>query len=479
MSNSATDQTLPTSRQAILVMGMHRSGTSALAGVLARAGCDAPLDLMDARPMNAKGFYESEAISKMNEDLMQAAGSAWFNWQRLDADWFDGPGADPFRKMAADHLAAVFPTARRAVLKDPRICRLIPFWEPCLHKAEMTPKYLHIHRHPLEVARSLHFWAGYSQNYGMILWLRYQLDAELATRGKTRLFTSYQQLMTDWSQVLKQADTVLDLGMGPVPPDATKEIDAFLDRDLNHMAVHDPVPEQGEELTSWVTRTFEIVQAWAETGESLQDLDSLDEIRRAFDRATPEFAALVEEGRQNDLKLKARMMNENAMLSKLDVVQVDVNRLADQVKRLEHQEAEGTARFEALRSELEAARVAAARAEALLSQRDDIISALREELSQTRARADAAAVAGEEHLRNLRAEKIRSTSDMQNRLAQALRDNRAATDAALGRAHEEIAAMRAERDAALHRVDDVLASNSWRVTAPMRKIVTALHRTRG
>lgn len=479
MSNSATDQTLPTSRQAVLVMGMHRSGTSALAGVLARAGCDAPLDLMDAKPMNAKGFYESEAISKMNEDLMQAAGSAWFNWQRLDAGWFDGPEVDPFRKMAADQLAAVYPTARRAVLKDPRICRLIPFWEPCLHQAGMKPKYLHIHRHPLEVVRSLHFWAGYSQNYGMILWLRYQLDAELATRGKTRFFTSYQHLMTDWSQVLEKADAVLDLGMGPVPPDAAREVDAFLDRDLNHMAVHDPMPEQGEELTSWVLRSFEIVQTWAEKGENLQDWDSLDEIRCDFDKATPEFAALVEEGRQNDLKLKARMMNENAMLSKLDVVQVDVNRLSDQVKRLEHQDAEGTTRFEALHGELEAARVSAARAEASLSKSDDIIAALREELSLTRARADAAAVTGEEHLRNLRAEKLRSTSNMQNSLDQALRANRADTDAALGRAHAEIAAMRAERDAALRRVDDVMASSSWRVTAPMRKIVTALRRSRG
>lgn len=493
MSDSATNRTLPTSRQAVLVMGMHRSGTSALAGVLARAGCDAPLDLMDARPMNAKGFYESEGISKMNDDLMQAAGSAWFNWQRLDAGWFDGPQADPFRKMAADQLAAVYPTARRAVLKDPRICRLVPFWEPCLHEAGMAPKYLHIHRHPLEVARSLHFWAGYSQNYGMILWLRYQLDAELATRGKTRFFTSYQQLMADWSQVLDRADTALDLGIGPVPPEAAREVEAFLDRDLNHMAVQDPVPEQGEKLTSWVLRSFEIMQAWAERGEDPQDWDGLDEIRRDFDRATPEFAALVEESRQNDLKLKARMMNENAMLGKLDVVQVDIKQLSDQVKRLEHQEAEGSARFQALHAELEAARVSAARAEeqaanqaaarsaaeALLSQRDGIIAALREELSRTRARSDAAAAAGEEHLRDLRAEKLRSMSEMQNSLAQALRANRAAADAALGQAHAEIAALRAERDAARHRVDDLMASNSWRVTAPMRRIVTALHRTRG
>lgn len=473
-------------------MGMHRSGTSALAGVLTRGGCDAPLDLMGAKPMNAKGFYESEGISKMNDDLMRAAGSAWFNWQRLDATWFDSPAAAKFREIAAVQLATVYPNASRAVLKDPRICRLVPFWEPCLLKAGMVPKYLHIHRHPLEVARSLHFWAGYSQNYGLILWLRYQLDAEAATRGKPRYFTSYQQLMTDWSQVLQQADTVLDLGIGPIPPGAARKIDAFLDRDMNHMAVQDPAPEQGEELTSWVLRSFDIVQGWVENGENLEDWDALDEIRRDFDRATPEFAALVEEGRQNDLRLKARVMNENAMLGKLDIVHVDISRLFDQVKRLEHQETESATRLQALHRELEDARVTAAKAEeqaahqsaaksaaeALVSQRDKVIAALREELSQTHARSAAVAAAREEHLRELRAERIRRDLEMQDSLAQALRTNREAADAALGRAHAEINALRLERDAAMRRADNILASNSWRVTAPLRKVVNALHRTR-
>lgn len=67
---------------------------------------------------------------------------------------------------------------------------------------------------------------------------------------------------------------------------------------------------------------------------------------------------------------------------------------------------------------------------------------------------------------------------MQDSLAQALRTNREAADAALGRAHAEINALRLERDAAMRRADNILASNSWRVTAPLRKVVNALHRTR-
>lgn len=474
-------------------MGMHRSGTSALAGVLARAGCEAPLDLMDAKPMNSKGFYESEGISRMNDDLMKAAGSAWFDWQRLDTDWFGGPEADTFRKIVDVKLATAYPKAQRIVLKDPRICRLVPFWEPCLHRAGLVPKYLHIHRHPLEVARSLYFWAGYSPNYGLLLWLRYQLDAELATRGKQRSFTSYRHLMTDWSQVLQKADAALDLGISFVPPDAAEDIGTFLDSNLNHMDVQNTAPTQDEALTSWVLRSFDIVQNWAEKGESSEDWTTLDDIRQAMDEATPEFAALVEEGRQNDLRLKAKVMNENAMLGKLNTVHVDINRLHDQVKRLERRDTESTPQLHALYRDLETARVAAARAEeqaahqiaarsaaeAQLEQRDNIISNLRQELSQVRARADATAAAGEENLRNLRADKIRNTLDMQNNLAQALRTHREVTDAALVRAYAEVDALRHERDAALHRVDEILSSNSWRMTAPLRKLVTGLRRICG
>jgi len=49
----------PKSRNAVVVLGMHRSGTSALAGVLARLGCDLPQTLMPTNDFNAKGYYES------------------------------------------------------------------------------------------------------------------------------------------------------------------------------------------------------------------------------------------------------------------------------------------------------------------------------------------------------------------------------------------------------------------------------------
>ena len=61
-------------RAALLVMGMHRSGTSALTGVIGLMGADLPNDLMAASDLNAKGFFESNRITGFDEDLLASAG---------------------------------------------------------------------------------------------------------------------------------------------------------------------------------------------------------------------------------------------------------------------------------------------------------------------------------------------------------------------------------------------------------------------
>ena len=57
----------PPPRSAIVILGMHRSGTSALAGVLNMLGCDLPETLMPANAYNEKGYFESNAIRLLND----------------------------------------------------------------------------------------------------------------------------------------------------------------------------------------------------------------------------------------------------------------------------------------------------------------------------------------------------------------------------------------------------------------------------
>jgi hypothetical protein len=53
---------------------MHRSGTSAITGMLAQAGFAAPTDQMPANIVNPKGFWESLSIARLNEDFLEKNG---------------------------------------------------------------------------------------------------------------------------------------------------------------------------------------------------------------------------------------------------------------------------------------------------------------------------------------------------------------------------------------------------------------------
>ena len=295
-------------RYGVMVLGMHRSGTSALAGVLGHLGCDLPKSLMEPKPMNAKGFYEPKEISYFNEDLLSSTGSNWFTWQGFNKDWFRSPKSTELQGVALEKLNADFGASRLFVLKDPRLCILFPFWENVFEAAGCKPILLHTHRHPLDVAASLNHWAGYDHSYGLLLWLRYVLEAEAATRGKKRHFVSYDMLMGDWSAVLKNVGESLDISWPRQSHRVSAEIDAFLDADMRHFDTGSQKRAGSLKAAPWVSTAFDIMESWAKTGENAQDYGTLDRILEQFNAATLFFSDIVEKGRSSDLQLAQEKM---------------------------------------------------------------------------------------------------------------------------------------------------------------------------
>lgn len=77
-----------TKRRAIIVLGMHRGGTSALTGALGMLGMRLPDSLMPPTTDNPKGYFESVQIYAIHERLLAAAGTSWSGIEGLPADWF-------------------------------------------------------------------------------------------------------------------------------------------------------------------------------------------------------------------------------------------------------------------------------------------------------------------------------------------------------------------------------------------------------
>ena len=72
-------------KSAILVTGMHRSGTSAVTRVLGLLGCTLPRVVTDSAPDNERGFWENPAIRDLNDRILASAGSAWDDWEPFES----------------------------------------------------------------------------------------------------------------------------------------------------------------------------------------------------------------------------------------------------------------------------------------------------------------------------------------------------------------------------------------------------------
>ena len=292
-------------RTCLLILGMHRSGTSALARVLALLGADLPDKLFDADESNETGYWEPVSVNSLNNELLASAGSAWDDWQAFEPGWLASPKAGAFEARARAALEAEYGGSSFLVLKDPRICRIAPFWLGVLAAAGVRPLVLLPLRNPLEVAASLERRDGFAPELGHLLWLRHVLAAEAASRGLPRVHCSYDQLMQDWPHLAARAGKTLDLAWPRASERAAPEIDAFLAEKLRH---HKEAPQRiadNPALSLWLRETYAILARWAAEGEDPADFATLDRIRAAFDDAAPAFAPLVAQGRADAGRARA------------------------------------------------------------------------------------------------------------------------------------------------------------------------------
>lgn len=277
---------------ALVVLGMHRSGTSAMARVLSLLGGALPATLMPARIGNESGHWESEAICALDDALLESVGSHWADWRPVapEAGWV---------MRGQRVLREEFGAAGLFVMKDPRQCRLMPFWRDVLAAEGVGARVVLTLRHPWDVAQSLARRDGMGAARAQLLWLGHMLEAEAGSRGMTRVLCPYDALMAvrgeqalaTWAQDLGER---LGVGWPHLSPRALGEMAAFLDPAARHHAVEDdPVPV--DLVSHWAGRVHAVLSAWAVDGEQARDHAELDAIARALARAGPDLMRMVEE----------------------------------------------------------------------------------------------------------------------------------------------------------------------------------------
>lgn len=223
-------------RLAIVVAGMHRSGTSAMARVLGLAGARLPERLIQPGADNPKGFWEPQEVVALNDEILRTLGSTWDDIFGFRVAGRAQDQRDNLVRRARSVVALNFSGPGPVVMKDPRVSLLAPVWREALVAEGFKPVFVVMVRHPLEVARSITARDGAPLQASTLAWLSHVIALERDTRDLPRVFVHYGDLLEDWRPVLDRIGRHLDLDLDP---GAGTEIDAYLTRSERHHAANE------------------------------------------------------------------------------------------------------------------------------------------------------------------------------------------------------------------------------------------------
>ena len=382
-----------TERTALLVLGMHRSGTSALTRLLNIAGAELPANMLMSNPSNVSGHWESQPLLEYHDAMLAELGSSWQDWRALDIDNIPTERRVEIRNEIAGILKTEYGDEPLFVVKEPRVCRFLPLFIDALTDIGATVRVALIFRNPLEVMASLEERNGLAPSASALLWLRHVLDAEAASRALPRAIVTYEGLLGDWRSALKLIGKSTGVRFS-YTREGSKEIDKnvarFLDPSLRHYSRRRHEISLDPILRGWIEETYDAMQTLARNQESKMATAALNAIHRELNRAEPIFHRLYEETRSTEQKnqpgtrllqsertaeqLRSELVARDEKISDLNAM---VTRSSDTIAQLKEQARTREATHEKTRAEIKRAELKleeySTHADALLRARDELI----------------------------------------------------------------------------------------------------------
>jgi hypothetical protein len=278
----------------VVVLGMHRSGTSAITKSLELLGVGLGDDLHPPGFDNPKGFWEDRECIEINDKLLSHFGSAY---DRLGLAW-DEIQTDS--QVSELKLKAAQLISRKLIenngiwgFKDPRICRLLVFWNEVFLALNCEVSFVIAVRNPASVAASLAARNNIPAEKAYFLWLQHVLPALSFTKGTRRIVVDYDELLENpYSQVVR-----ISSKLGLQLPDRQSSLvrdfeNNFLERELRHTSFTEAQLSLDSRAPRMVTATYNLLHRLARDQESLEGSCVqvvLDELDARLREASPAF----------------------------------------------------------------------------------------------------------------------------------------------------------------------------------------------
>ncbi|MGJ4727996.1 sulfotransferase [Luteimonas sp. SDU101] len=300
----------------LIVVGMHRSGTSVLARMLNLMGAYFGTEGVStgANRENPKGFWERRDVRNINDAVLHSVGCDWDRVSQFDVSSLPKAVVERFQ-VEASRVILDMDAHRPWLIKEPRLCLLLSLWKPLLE----VPVCIHIVRHPIEVAASLRTRNGIPVEAGLALWQRYNHDAVSAMGDLPRIVVSHADLMREPVHAAARIQKSLalhgvELSRSPSPDEILAFVDSKLHRERHEapelagyadvpqcamyermlhsadVATKDELSLAPEAVAS--LRAYEAGLPVPEAKKSKSDREALDEANQELERLASRLSAL-------------------------------------------------------------------------------------------------------------------------------------------------------------------------------------------
>ena len=217
----------------VVVLGMHRSGTSAITRGLEVLGVNLGDNLYPAAIDNPKGFWEDNDFLGINEELLAHLD---YSVDRLGLIDWQMPSTAIVESLELKAEKLVSERCKKNALwgfKDPRTARLLPFWQAVFERVGCDVRYVIATRNPISIVESLYKRSGFEGGTTFYLWLEHLIPAISGTMNAKRVVVDYDQLLENPKlQLLRVAKA---LGVTAPEPLALFAFESeFLDVGLRH-----------------------------------------------------------------------------------------------------------------------------------------------------------------------------------------------------------------------------------------------------
>ncbi|MHA6483023.1 sulfotransferase family protein [Paenibacillus sp. strain BS8-2] len=269
--------------EAVIILGMHRSGTSLLAQTIRTLGVylGEEQQLMSPREDNPEGFWEHEEIVAIHDELLDRLCSSWDTTKPLPENWWLTEVGFEGKARLIQIVSRDFSNVPLWGFKDPRTCLLLPLWQSVLKELNINARYILSIRNPLNVAASLKKRDQFHSDKSFGIWSLYVLSSLYYTSHEHRIVIDYDQLLDQPFETCRDICSFLNIpfsaleqtSIGNVPKKALRN-NRFSIEDLNEDIL----------VPALVKQTFLTVLSDQGDSRSARKKEFIEKIRNTYEQ---------------------------------------------------------------------------------------------------------------------------------------------------------------------------------------------------